>query len=242
MKKLIGAFLAILTWSLIAFGFEVPRLSGPVVDEARLLSPQEQLELSELIRSVHDKGIAQIQVAIIKSLGGEPIEAVSIKITDTWKLGDSKKDNGILFLIAVQDKKMRIEVGQGLEGDIPDVIARRILETKVQPFFRSGQFAQGIRSGLFEIIKRTDSSFSANGDQGLQEPTEKKNSTWMFFLYLIIFIIITLMRSSRSLPFGRRGWGSSSSGWGGGFGGGGSGGGWSGGGGGFSGGGSSSDW
>jgi len=149
LKKLIGAFLAILTWSSLAFGFEVPRLSGPVVDEARLLSPQEQLELSELIRSVQNKGIAQIQVAIIKSLGGEPIEAVSIKITDTWKLGDSKKDNGILFLIAVQDKKMRIEVGQGLEGDIPDLIARRILETKVQPFFRSGQFAQGIRSGLF---------------------------------------------------------------------------------------------
>lgn len=223
----------------VSWGFDVPKLTGPVVDEARLLSPSERSSLEELIRAAHSKGVIQLQVAILKNLQGEPIESASIKITDAWKLGDAKKDNGVLFLIALEDKKMRIEVGQGLEGAIPDLIARRILQSKVQPLFRQGQFGQGIYQGVVEIIKRANQE--STGDIPEPEPEPQNRKGWMFFLYLLIFVIFTMSRMSRRAFGSRRsGYWGGPGGFGGGFGGGG--GGWSGGGGGFSGGGSSSDW
>ncbi len=233
-------FSLILLCGSVSFAFDVPKLTGPIIDEANLLSPQQEVELGQLIRSVHDRGIAQVQVAILKNLQGDVIESASIKMTDAWKLGDPKKDNGILFLVAFEEKKMRIEVGQGLEGDIPDVIARKILDSYVQPFFKEGRFPEGIRNGVLGILTRIDPELIGNTEAETRAPARKKNSNWMFFIYLVIFIIISLMRSTRSALGGRRGWSS----WGGGSGGfgGGGGGGWSGGGGGFSGGGSSSGW
>ncbi len=239
--KIFISFLVLFSVATISRAYDVPPLKGPVMDEVGLLNPSENNELSRLLSAVNSEGLAQIQVAIIKNLQGENIESVSIKMTDVWKLGDAKKDNGILFLIAVEDKKMRIEVGQGFEGHIPDLIARRILETRVQPFFKAGQFSAGVRSGVQEILKRIDPAATQNQEDEVVEPPRKKKNNWMFFIYIFLFIIFSLARSTRS-AFGRSGRGS---GWygGGGFGGGSGGGGsWSGGGGGFSGGGSSSDW
>lgn len=216
------------------------------MDQAGILSAREVNEISEKIRSIQKQGIAQIQVLIIESLDNEEIESVSIQITDKWKLGDAKKDNGILFLIAVKEKRMRLEIGQGLEGDIPDLVSQRILVSIVQPYFRKGQFAAGISSGIEEILRRltgqaSSEQYSAESADDVQP--KQKRGNWLFLIYIIIFIIIAIMRR----PPGAHGFGRGGRGvWtgGGGFGGGwgGGGGGWSGGGGGFSGGGSSSGW
>ena len=240
--KILISFLILFSVATSSRAYDVPPLKGPVMDEVGLLNSSESNELSSLLSAVNSKGLAQIQVAIIKSLKGENIESVSINMTDAWKLGDAKKDNGILFLIAVEDKKMRIEVGQGFEGDIPDLMARRILETRVQPFFKAGQFSAGVRSGVQEILKRIDPAMTQNHEDEVIESPRKKKNNWVFLIYIFLFAIFSLARSTRSAFGGRSGRGS---GWygGGGFGGS-SGGGrrWSGGGGGFSGGGSSSDW
>ncbi len=228
------AFLA-LTCSVNAF--EVPALTGPVMDQAGLLQASTQQSLAEDIYQFKNKTGAQIQVLIVKTLDNEPIENVTIQIFDKWKLGDEKKDTGILFLVAAQDKKMRIEVGQGLEGSVPDVIAKRIIVEVVKPFFQRGQFDVGIQAGVASIqhyITTGDESFLDNSQNTPQKG--KIPIHYLLFGFIGIFIILFMFSPALALQLlfallsGGRG------------GGGGGRGGWSGGGGSSSGGGASGDW
>lgn len=249
MKALIRfSFLLILGFGLFALkaqaAFRVPPLSGPVVDSAGLISSQDQRFLEDLL--IRFQSQAQIQVLTIPSLEGDSIESVSIQVTDQWKLGDKKKDNGVLLLIAAKEKKIRIEVGQGLEGVIPDIIAKRIISDVMVPVFRQGTVSKGIVVGVYQIIHRIDPNFEngaagANDDQGFSVDQEESLKI-KDFVIAIIFIFFFIFLSF----FNRRGGGGMGGGY---FGGGGfsggfgsSGGGWSGGGGGFSGGGSSGNW
>lgn len=225
--------------------FHVPELTGPVVDSAGLISSQDQRFLEDLLLRFQSQ--AQIQVLTIPSLEGDSIESVSIQVTDQWKLGDKKKDNGVLLLIAAKEKKIRIEVGQGLEGVIPDVIAKRIISDVMVPVFRQGSVSKGIVVGVYQIIHTIDPKFEnastgVNDDQGFSVDQEESLKI-KDFVIAIIFIFFFIFLSF----FNRRGGGGFGGGYmgGGGFGGGfsgSSGGGWSGGGGGFSGGGSSGNW
>jgi uncharacterized protein len=231
---------------LIAVGaraeFQVPTLSGPVMDEVGYLERSDRQALMQLLYDFNRRGKAQVQVLIVNSLDGTPIEEASIKVTDKWKLGDEKKDNGVLFLISHQDRKLRIEVGQGLEGAIPDVIAKRIISDQVVPLFRSKRFSDGVVLGTHEILRYADKEFA---DQNIA-PEEETSGKIPFWVIVILVIIITIL--GRFGGGGRRfrggGWGGGGfyggGGWSGGSGGGG--GGWSGGGGGFSGGGASGSW
>src|SRR6187431_979785 len=106
-------------WALVT----VPPLTGPVIDQAGLLSAEQVSDLSARAQAMLTH--LQMQIWIVPSLEGEAIEQLSIRAVDQWKLGDEKKDNGLLFLIAPADKRMRIEVGRGLEGNIPDILAGR---------------------------------------------------------------------------------------------------------------------
>lgn len=223
--------------------FVVPPLRGPVQDEAGILSGSQQQEIETLLRDIHSRGVAQVQVLILKTLDGEPIESASIKITDAWKLGDAKKDNGVLLLVAVAERKIRIEVGQGLEGDLPDVIASRIIQRVITPYFKAGQYGAGIQAGVQAIFRAVHPEESSPGTAGrnLEQP-KSELSGWeilkALFILLIILIVIAGGGGGR-----RRGFMSGAALGGlGGFGGGGGGGGWSGGGGGFSGGGASGGW
>lgn len=225
----------------------VPPLNSPVIDQARVFSRERHEKLERFLRSVADRGHVQLQVLTVKSLEGEPIESFSIRVTDQWKLGDKKKDNGVLFVIAMDDRKSRIEVGQGLEGDLPDVIAKRILADVVRPYFKQQYFEEGILAGVGEILKYTDPEFQM--DQPV--PLQRKSSgfpliivLWLLIFLLPLFLRIFGVRGGRGFGPGYYGggWGGGS-GWGGGGGSwGGGGGSWGGGGGGFSGGGSSDSW
>ena len=118
------------------------------MDEAGLLSRAAVTEIEQTLYAIKQKNGPQIQVFVTSSLQGEAIETVAIQIFDQWKLGDVKKDDGLLFLIAPAEKKLRIEVGQGLEGDIPDVIAKRIISDIVSPFFKRGEYDFGVVQGV----------------------------------------------------------------------------------------------
>lgn len=219
--------------------FEVPRLTGPVMDQVGVIRPQDRNELEKVVRDYNSQGKAQIQILVIDSLQGIEIEEASIKITDKWKLGTAKKDNGILFLIAPNEHKMRIEVGQGLEGTLPDVIAKRIIADTVLPLFKARNLSAGVVVGTYQIIKYIDQEYA---DQHLAEAAPEPTKSipgWVIIVILLLLLFIGRFlpaSSFRGGGFGGGGFG------GGGFGGGGGGGGWSGGGGGFSGGGASGSW
>lgn len=236
---------------------KIPALTGPVIDQVGVLDGATKSDLETIIRDFHQRGKAQLQVVVIDSLGGLSIEEASIKMTDQYKLGTAKGDNGVLFLIAPNERRMRIEVGQGLEGDLPDIKAKRIIADVVTPFFRAGRLGEGIRAGVYSIAGTVDpEGFSQGGwktekqgvrqlffeDEGVKGIASKIE--FLFFLLFPLAFFLQALFRPRSLRgrsryyggWGGGGWGGGSGGWGGG------GGGWSGGGGGFSGGGASGGW
>lgn len=216
----------------------MPTLSGPVMDQVGLLSRDSQQRLSEEIFQFKSKTGVQLQVFIASTLNDEAIESVAIQIFDKWKLGDAKKDNGILFIVAPNERRMRIEVGQGLEGAVPDVIAKRIIEDVVKPSFQKGQFEAGIFSGVAAIenyvITGEGPNLAPEAQAGQKLPVK-----YLIFAALALFGILFVFSPGLaiqillSLLAGGRGRGGHY---------GGGGGGWSGGGGSSSGGGSSGSW
>lgn len=253
---------AILTFFVVVSAhaeFKVPWLDRAVTDLAALISDGTEAQLETALRDLNKRGRVQLAVLTVPSLEGMPIEQASIRVVDQWKLGTTAKDNGVLLLISKSDRALRIEVGQGLEGDLPDAYSKRIIDNSIVPLFKSGDFEGGILVGVRDIISHTDSEF--NFDSYFQSgrvqdyPRSKSHSRaiWpdsvlgsiLFALFFskggIWFLIFILW-----LFFGRRsgrrrygGWGGGSS-WGGRSGG--FGGGFGGGGGGFSGGGASGRW
>jgi len=227
--------LLFLIFSTTLFAREVPNLTGPVVDEANLLSSSTRNSLESLLYRYKSDTSNQVQVLIIDSLEGDAIENYSIQVTDKWKLGDEKKDNGVLFLIAVKDRQMRIEVGQGLEGELPDVLAGRIINS-IKPYFKTGNYDEGISLGVESILKTLKGEKIPATSRRPKIPFVQIVVLILFVLWFVFnklfFIFPFLSGSGRGYRTG------------GGFGGGGfsGGGGWSGGGGGFSGGGASGNW
>lgn len=223
--------------------FVVPELTGPVIDQAGLLDRSAIQEITQALYSYNNSGKAQIQVLTVPDLQGWPIEQASIKIVEKWKLGQAKQDNGVLVLVSSKDHRLRIEVGQGLEGALPDAIASRIVHDVMIPNFKANRPGEGILAGVYEIIRYVDKEYA---DKNLPEPepqTGKSSGRALLELAMLALFVIFIIAKGG----GGRGYGGGyrSGGFGGGgFGGGSSSGGgsWGGGGGGFSGGGSSGSW
>jgi uncharacterized protein len=214
-----------------------------VVDDAHIVSPRDQEYLDLLIRRIYEASKVQMQVLTIDSLNGEPIEQASIQVTDKWKLGNKGDDKGALLMVAVADRKVRIEVGQGLEGDLPDILASRIIREVILPRFKQGDMSGGVVAGVQAVATQVAP------DLGLH--VRKKRPMTGDASVAVIYLIFILLTFVFSLFGRRRGFWGGGGYWGGGFGGGGfggggfsggGGGGWSGGGGGFSGGGASGGW
>ena len=223
-----------------AWAIEIPALTGPVIDQVGYLEPQDEQKLSQALLSLNQSGIAQVQVLIVSTIENESIEQVALKVAETWKLGDVKKDNGVLLLIAAKDRKLRIEVGQGLEGDLPDVIAKRIISDVMVPYLKAGQTSLAVLAGTQQIIKYVAPDFKMSGVPEKKMRKKKSNlGNWIEIIGIIFFVLISLLSPGGGR---RRGLGGVFLGGGGGYGGGSGGSSWGGGGGGFSGGGSSGSW
>lgn len=194
------SFILILCLGISANSFEVPRLTGPVVDEAGLLNSASKNQLEENLYNFLQKNGVQIQLYIAASLQDEPIESVSIKVFDQWKIGDEKYDKGVLFLIAPKEKKIRIEVGQGLEGDLPDVIAKRIIADIVAPYFRRAEYSLGIMQGVSSIqsyILHLDTNEGvAQVDDKSKTSKESDGKPWLILVVLGVWFIIFLINPS----------------------------------------------
>lgn len=130
----------------------VPRLTAPVMDQTQTLTPAQIASLDRTIRDFRDRKGSQISVLIVPTTQPESIEQYSIRVVEDWKLGRRDVEDGVLLLVAKDDRAVRIEVGYGLEGALPDVIANRIVQQVIVPRFRQGDFAGGIAEGIERII------------------------------------------------------------------------------------------
>lgn len=250
-KTLFKTFIIFLMGTILSFSslaMDVPVLSGPVVDEVGLLSHNANGTIANALMDLNRRSGIQFQVLIIDKLVDETIEGYSIKVVDEWKLGKKGDDRAALFLISVNDRKMRIEVGRGLEGDLTDLTSRRIIE-EVKPHFKQQDYDNGVALGLALMGRAVGAELKFDNAAGRIKPRHERRPSSMLILF-ILFGFIGFMQLF--FPKRRHGYTSSGGfgGWsgGGGFGGGGFGGGsggggsWGGGGGGFSGGGSSGNW
>lgn len=223
---------------------KIPALKMWATDLTGTLNPTELNDLNNSLKNYEDTTSNQIVVLMISTLDGYPIEMLSEEIASKTKIGSEKNDNGILILIAKDDRKIRIEVGYGLEGVVPDAIASSIIRNEITPPFREDDYYAGISAGINAIIKAIGGEYKADSADGDEEG-------FPFFIFIIIVVVIWLFMSKGG-PFvpggvyrtGTRsgGWVSSSSGWGGSSSGWSGGGGFSGGGGSFGGGGASGSW
>jgi uncharacterized protein len=139
----------------VALALDVPPLQGRINDYAGLIPADRARALEERLARFEAETGHQIVVLTIPSLKGDSLEDFSIRVAEAWKIGKKGFDNGAILLIARDDRKLRIEVGYGLEGVMPDAIASRIIREEITPRFRSGDFAGGIEAGVDAILKVT---------------------------------------------------------------------------------------
>jgi len=131
---------------------EVPRLDRRVTDLAGLFSSTTVTTMETELEALERETGAQVAVLTIPSLEGQPLEDFSMRVVDAWELGTRERDNGVLILIARDDRKIRIEVGYGLEGALPDVLCGRIIDNAMKPAFRQGDFSGGTQRAVELIV------------------------------------------------------------------------------------------
>src|SRR5208337_4560271 len=151
-RGLTAALLAALWISAAWAAANFPALTGRVVDEAHILSPVTVADLERKLADLEQKSGIQLVVATVPSLGGEEIEPYANALFRAWKLGEAKKNNGVLFLIAPKEHRVRIEVGYGLEGTLTDATSSLIIANAVTPRFKAGDFDGGVARGVDDII------------------------------------------------------------------------------------------
>ena len=213
-----------------------PPLERPIIDQTESLANEDIDRIAQLINAERQKKSFQIGVLMIPTLGSDDsLEEYSLKVARQWGIGDKKKSNGVLLLIAKNDRKMRIEVGNGMEGSLTDARASQIIRNTIAPKFRSGDYAGGVEAGVKRIIDAAEGrNLSDNDIDG------ESIVSILFIVIFITIIVIAILKGNGSNGRRRRYWwlaggsdsgssGNSSSGGsfgGGGFSGGGASGGW----------------
>lgn len=231
-----------------------PPLTGRVVDGANILSPQIEVELTARLAAFETTTKHQLVVATLADLQGYEIEEYGNQLFRAWGLGQQGVNDGVLFLVAPAQRKVRIEVGYGLEGALTDALASLILQTRVLPLFKDGDMAGGVVAGTDALIEQlslgapeaqqriADAEVASSGDQGFDP------EAFIFIVILVLWLVFGVLRGRRRggwwipplVMGGGSGWsGRDHDSWGGG---GGGGGGFSGGGGSSGGGGASGSW
>ena len=245
---LLVLLLALITPIAHAKEIQIPRLTGRVVDQARVLNDDEERRLTARLRSLEEQTTNQLVIVTLSSLQSRPIEDWGLALGRGWGIGQKGKDNGVLLIVAPNDREVRIEVGYGLEGTLTDATASAIIRNVIIPRFKAGSMAGGISDGANAII----AVLSGEGQEFKPSSLETIGSTisqWLPVLFIGLFVFLVVVsqfsrrarRGTRYYRSSNGGWlyvddSDRSSGWGGG------GGGFSGGGGSFGGGGASGRW
>jgi uncharacterized protein len=265
VTRLVLLLLALVGLASPAAAQTFPPLTGRVVDTADMLPPADEAALAQKLEGLERSTSRQLVVATVPDLQGYPVEDYGYKLGRAWGIGQKGANNGLILLVSKNDRKIRIEVGYGLEPVITDALSSQIIRERITPAFKAGDFPGGIRAGvdsLAEQLQAPPDQQEQRAMQAAQSSQSRRHESGSIFPLLIwgvvlFFIIVPMLRGRRGgRRYGRRGpvvlwgpslggggWGGGSSSWGSGGGGGwGGGGGFSGGGGSFGGGGASGGW
>ena len=188
-------FLLVFAGAVNAAALEVPRLRGHVNDYAAMLGTASARQLEAVLTEFEQKESTQIVVLTILSLQGDSLEDFSMRVAEAWKVGQKKLDNGAILLIAKNDRKIRIDVGYGLEGRLTDLLAGRIIRNVITPHFKSGQFDQGITAGVAAMIDAVRGEYSAT--DAPRQPQQAQKGVPIIALFALFFLINALGRASR---------------------------------------------
>jgi len=249
--------LALVLIATVAAALTFPPLTGRIVDQAGILSPAAEAALEPKLADLEDRSGVQLVVATVGSLEGQAIEPYANELFRSWKLGEAEKNNGVLLLVAPNERRVRIEVGYGLEGTLTDALSRVIITNAITPRFKAGDYSGGVTRGAEDIVTvlTTDASeWEARPELRLDRQPEAGAPAWLlialFFGFVTLFIVSRRFRRLVNNVLlgllvssgGGRSGGYSRGGYSGGGSGGGGGGGFSGGGGSSGGGGASGGW
>jgi uncharacterized protein len=151
-----------LTLASLVFALDVPPLTGRVIDLAHVLPPNTVESLTARLKAHEETTSNQVTVLVLPSLEEEPLESFSHRVATTWKLGQKGTDNGVLLLVAIKERKIRIEVGYGLEGALTDARSAQIIRNEIVPRFRAGDAPGGVAAGVDAILKTIEGTYRAS--------------------------------------------------------------------------------
>lgn len=197
MKRLIIILLLLVVPSL-THALEVPALRGHVNDYAGMLSSGAVQRMEAALTEFERSDSTQIVVLTIPSLEGEDLEGYSIKVAEAWKIGQQDKDNGVILLVAKQDRKIRIEVGRGLEGTLTDLVSGRIIRNEIAPAFKAGDFDAGVSAGVTAVMAAVKGEYKASPREGHRG----KRSAQPIFTLLIFLMVAVVVLGAVSKPLG----------------------------------------
>ena len=211
MRKLF--FLLLIFIALGAFADDVPGYSGYVNDYAILITEKDKACMESVAKEVEEKTGAQIAVLTVKSMSPyTSIDEFGMAVAEKWKVGEKDKDTGIIIILAMEERKVRIEVGYGLEGIINDAKAGRIIDNTMMPYFRGGDFSAGLRRGVFKIADIIGTELNVELDEQVKMQDNTFTERLCMLIFFIIFVSIFLMmirRMKNAKRTGRRYYGSS---------------------------------
>jgi uncharacterized protein len=185
MLKSLSLLLLLVTATAVAYNFTP--LSGRVVDQAGLLSASAEAELSAQLAAHEQKTTNQVVVVTLNSLEGDAIEEYGVALGRHWGIGQKERDNGVLLLVAPNERRMRIEVGYGLEGTLTDAISSVIIDRRLRPAFRAGDYEAGIRAGVDGILDVLENNTPEDLKAPLRQDAVPIDTIIpiMFFLFVI---------------------------------------------------------
>lgn len=190
------------TWESTSEGLApIPKLTARVTDETRTLSAAERQALEAKLADWEQRTSNQLVVLLVPSTVPEPIEAYSLRVAEAWKIGRKGQDNGALFVVAKNDRKMRIEVGYGLEGVLTDATSRRIIAETVAPLFRQNQFAAGINAGVDRILEVVGTGQPLPAPR--TEPARRSSGFDFQTLLILLFVGVPVLGGILSRVLGR---------------------------------------
>jgi len=196
LPRLLSLALLVIAVPVLADTLPIPALSGRVVDQAGILTSSEESRLTTKLKDLEDKTSIQLVVVTLSSLRGSPIEDWGLALGRTWGIGQKGKDNGALLIVAPNDRELRIEVGYGLEGTLPDATASTIIRNVIVPRFKSGDMADGISDGVDAII----AVLTGSGEEFVSSRVAAIGQTlsqWTPVLFIGLFVILIVVGQLR---------------------------------------------
>jgi uncharacterized protein len=186
---MLGGMLAVLMLPAAVQALDVPAVPQdvPMLDQTNTLSAEQKQSIADKIAKERASSGNQVGVLMIKTLDGDAIEDYSLRVARGWGIGQKERDSGVLLLVVKDDRKLRIEVGYGLEGALPDIRAGRIIQDRITPEFKQGKYYEGIDSGVDGILAAIKGEKDPNLQQG---STSGSNRSWTDFISQFFWVVL----------------------------------------------------